>query len=308
MTVSHVSCRPNFLLIGAAKCGTTSVARYLDQHPEVFVSKPKEPNYFAFETDSTPSCRGPADAEQLYELLLKYSVTSTAAYEGLFAAVQDERAVGEASVRYLYETHTAKRIARQLPAAKLIVLLRDPVDRLHSHYHMNVRQHIEPESLVGALAAEEQRVKQGWGWDWHYQRVGKYAEQLRRYYDYYDRSQILVLFQVDLQRQPGETMRSIFEHLEVAPDFQPDFSSRAMVGHTPRSRLLRKIVREDNFVKTFAQQFPPSRLRKSLVNWSESKNRQPIPPVPSALRQKLRTDFSEDSLQLENLLGRKLPW
>ena len=308
MTDRPSRCQPNFLLIGAAKCGTTSVAKYLDQHPDVFVSKPKEPNYFAFEVNSRPSCRGPVDAEQLYELLLKYSVTSPAAYAGLFDDAQEQRAVGEASVRYLYESHTAKRIAEQIPTAKLIVLLRDPVDRLHSHYHMNVRQHIEPESLAGALDAEEQRIAHGWGWDWHYKRVGMYAEQLQRFYQYYDRSQILVRFQVDLQQRPGETMKSIFEHLEVSPDFQPDFSRRAMVGHTPRWRLLRKIIREDNLAKTLAQHLLPSPIRKGLVSWSESKNRQAIPPLSPALRQQLHDHFADDSRQLEDLLGRKLPW
>jgi len=308
MTVSDVGCRPNFFLIGAAKCGTTSVAKYLDQHPEVFVSKPKEPNFFAFEPSSKPACRGPVDEEQLYQLLLKYSVTSPAAYRELFAPVQEERAVGEASVRYLYETDTAKRIAEHAPAAKLIVLLRDPVDRLHSHYHMNVRQHIEPKSLVGALDAEAARVEQGWGWDWHYLRVGKYAEQLQRFYDCFDSSQLLVLFHADLQQRPAEAMRVIFEHLEVSLDFKPNFSNRAMVGYTPRWRLLRKLIREESLMKTCAKQILPTRFRKSLVNWSESKNRQAIPASPPVLRQQLNDRFASDSQQLADLLGRHLPW
>ncbi|MGI9455848.1 MAG: hypothetical protein ACR2NU_04760, partial [Aeoliella sp.] len=111
--------RPNFFLLGAAKCGTTSVARYLDQHPEVFISKPKEPNFFSFEPNCKPVCRGPIDEARLYELLLKYSVTSLEAYEGLFAAAETEGAIGEASVRYLYESHAVNRIAEYAANAKL---------------------------------------------------------------------------------------------------------------------------------------------------------------------------------------------
>ncbi len=300
--------RPNFFLLGAAKCGTTSIAKYLDQHPEIFVSKPKEPNYFAFEPNVQPTCRGPADSQQLYELLLKYSVTSPSEYLELFAPAQQERAVGEASVRYLYETHTAAKIAEFAPEAKLIAVLRDPVDRLYSHYHMNVRQHIEPEDLSGALRAEDDRVSQGWGWDWHYRRVGHYAEQLEEFSRHFDRSQLLVVFHADLQAHPQATMQALFRHLEVSTDFEPDFSSRAMVGHTPRWRKLRRIIREDNPIKTIARQLVPQGLRQRFVHWSESKNRQAIPKLATQQRQAIRGQFAEDSQHLADFLGRRLPW
>lgn len=308
MTVDNSCCRPNFFLIGAAKCGTTSVAGYLDQHPEVFVSKPKEPNFFSFEPNSKPSCCGPVDEEVLYELLLKYSVTSPEAYAALYSAAEGTPAIGEASVRYLYESQTAARIAEYSPTAKLIVMLRDPVDRLHSHYHMNVRQHIEPLTLANAIEAEDERVEQGWGWDWHYRRVGCYAGQLRAYYQHFDPAQFLVLFQGDLQRDPRATLRACFEHLEVNTDFTPDFSRRALVGHTPRWRGLRNIIRNENMVKTVAKKIVPQSIRKSFVTWSEQKNRQSIPVLEPRLRSKLEAYFFEDRQQLEELLGRKVPW
>ncbi len=308
MIVDSESCRPNFFLIGAAKCGTTSVASYLDQHPEVFVSKPKEPNFFSFEPDSKPMCTGPDDPERLYELLLKYSVTSPAAYAALFENAKGKRAIGEASVRYLYESHTSARIAQYAPDAKLIVLLRDPVDRLHSHYHMNVRQHIEPLSLADAIDAEDQRVQQGWGWDWHYRRVGFYAVQLQEFYEHFDRSQVLVLFHAQLQQDPQAAMRSIFMHLGVSPEFKPDFSRRAMVGHTPRWRSLRRLVRDENLVKAVAKRVIPKSIRKSFVAWSESKNRQPVPQLEPRLREQVKKYFTEDRRQLADLLGQSPPW
>ena len=308
MTADSLSCRPNFFLIGAAKCGTTSVAGYLDQHPDVFVSKPKEPNFFSFQPDSKPSCIGPVDPEQLYELLLKYSVTSPRAYHDLFAEAAGKFAVGEASVRYLYEALTAERIAAYAPDARLIVMLRDPVERLHSHYHMNVRQHIEPLSLADAIEAEDQRVEAGWGWDWHYRRVGYYAAQLKVYHRHFDPEQILVLFQADLRQDPQATMRAIFEHLGVATDFEPNFSRRALVGHTPRWRVLRNVIRNENIVKTVAKTIVPQPIRKSFVSWSEQKNRQAIPKMKPQLREKLTHYFVDDRRQLEELLGRALPW
>ena len=308
MTVENMLRRPNFFLIGAAKCGTTSAASYLDQHPDVFVSKPKEPNFFAFEPGSTPTCRGPVDSEQLNDLLLKYSLTSLKEYNDLFAPAQQQKAVGEASVRYLYETKAAERINSFAPAAKLIAILRDPVDRAYSHYHMNVRQHIEPETFESALDLEDDRVEDDWGWDWHYRRVGMYGEQVERYFANFDRAQLHVVFHTDLQDSPLQAMQRVFRHLEVSSEFEPDFSQRAMVGHTPRWRLLRRIVRDDNPVKSAAKQIVPRRMRKSFVEWSETKNRQAIPRLHPKLRQKLRQDFAKDSQRLADLLGRKLPW
>lgn len=300
--------RPNFFLIGAAKCGTTSVANYLDQHTDIFVSKPKEPNFFSFEPGTKPSCVGPADSEQLYELLLKYSVTSPTDYEALFARAGKNHAVGEASVRYLYESHTATRIAEYAPGAKLIVILRNPIDRMHSHYHMNVRQHIEPETFADAVTAEDSRVESGWGWDWHYFRVGQYAEQLERYYQCFDRSQVLVLFHNDLQNQPLETMQAIFRHLQVNDKFEPNFAKRALVGHTPRWRGLRQVLRDENPIKTVAKRVVPRPARKAFVRWTESKNRMAIPAIDADLQQQLIASFAESNEHLAELLGRQLPW
>lgn len=300
--------RPNFFLIGAAKCGTTSVANYLDQHPDVFVSKPKEPNFFSFEPGTKPSCKGPADSEQLYELLLKYSVTSPTDYEALFARAGESHAAGEASVRYLYESHTAARIAEYAPEAKLIVILRNPIDRMHSHYHMNVRQHIELETFADAIAAEDERVESGWGWDWHYFRVGQYAEQLERYYQCFDRSRVLILFQNDLQMQPLETMQAIFRHLQVSDKFEPNFTKRALVGHTPRWRGLRQVIRDENPIKTVARHIVPRPARKAFVRWTESKNRMAIPAIDADLQQQLIASYAESNEHLADLLKRRLPW
>lgn len=308
MTVDTGCCRPNFFLIGAAKCGTTSVASYLDQHPEVYVSKPKEPNFFSFEPNTKPECTGPVNSDLLHQLLLKYSVTNPDAYEQLFSPAGDSRAIGEASVRYLYDQTAITRIADYAPQAKLIVLLRAPVDRLHSHYHMNVRQHIEPETLADAIAAEDDRVAQGWGWDWHYRRVGNYAAQLEHVYSHFDRSQVLVLFHADLQRNPAATMRSIFTHLEVASDFQPNFERRAMVGHTPRWRSLRRMIRDDNVVKHLAKRVVPRPVRKSFAAWTESKNRQAIPKLDDRIRKELESQFLSANSHLADLLELRLPW
>ncbi|MEO0531457.1 MAG: sulfotransferase, partial [Planctomycetota bacterium] len=174
--------RPDFFLIGAAKSGTTSLANYLDSHPDVYLCKPKEPNFFAFPPNVEPSCQGPAPAEVLFDKLLRYSVTVPAEYDRLFKPATTGQQTGDASVRYLYEPSAAERIANHAPNAKAIAILREPVARMYSHYHMNVRNGFEPLTFEDALQAEDERVTSGWGWDWHYRRVGRYAKQLDRYF------------------------------------------------------------------------------------------------------------------------------
>ena len=144
---------PNFLLIGAAKAGTTSLWSYLAQHPEVYLPENKEPNYFAF-ADAQPNCVGPAPAHVIHELLLKFSVTTWPEYLALFQGRTDQKAVGEASVRYLYVPEAAARIHERLPEVRLIAVLREPVSRLYSHYWMNRQFQLEDLELEDAIAAE----------------------------------------------------------------------------------------------------------------------------------------------------------
>ena len=299
---------PEFFLIGAAKCGTTSVANYLGQHPEVFVSTPKEPNFFAFEPNSKPTCKGPIGSDVLYEKLLKYSVTSPGAYRNLFADAAGAQAIGEASVRYLYSADAGRRIADATPDAKLIAILRDPVDRMYSHYHMNVRKQIEPLSFSDAVDAEDERVAQGWGWDWHYRRVSEYGAQLQRFFDVFDARQLLVFWHSDLAAGPASVLRAIFQYLSVDADFQPDFSRRSLVGYTPKWRRLRNVVREDNFIKTIAKRSIPKRVRAKVAGWIEQGNRTTIPKLGRDMRNMLRARFADDTTLLETLLGKRVPW
>ena len=301
--------RPDFFLAGAAKSGTTSLARYLGEHPGLFLTTPKEPNFFAFPEDARPECLGPIDPERLYEVLLKYSVTSRSEYEALFADAPAQSVRGEASVRYLYEPTTPGRIADYDPEAKLLVLLRDPIERLHSHYHMNLKIGVEPLSLPAALDAEDERVGAGWGWDWHYRRVGRYGEQLERYFQHFSDEQVLVLFHRDLSENPQAVYQEACGFLGVDPsEGAPDFAHRSLVGATPRRRWLQNLMWEDSPVKAFARRLIPAGMRQRVTRRINESNRTRVPPVDDRLREALAPDFAEDREKLENLLGREAPW
>lgn len=300
---------PQFFLVGAAKSGTTSLARYLSEHPRLFLTTPKEPNFFAFPEGARPECLGPGDPERLYEVLLKYSVTTRSDYAALFADAPTEAIRGEASVRYLYEPTTPGRIAEEAPDAKILILLRDPVERLHSHYHMNLKLGVEPLGLSAALDAEDERVAAGWGWDWHYRRVGQYGEQLERYLQHFSDEQVLVLFQRDLSDNAPAVYERACRFLGVDPSLgEPDFARRSLVGATPRRRWLQNLVWEDNPVKALARRLVPASMRQRVTQQINESNRTRVPPVDDRLREALAPDFAEDRIKLESLLGWETPW
>jgi hypothetical protein len=121
---------PNFLIIGAAKSGTTSLHHYLKQHPQVYMSQIKEPSFFAFE-GTKPAIPGPWKRWAAHNF-----ITDIQAYRSLFQGVSDEVAIGEASTIYLVHPTAPQRIRHYVPDAKLIAILRDPAERAYSNYRM----------------------------------------------------------------------------------------------------------------------------------------------------------------------------
>jgi hypothetical protein len=298
---------PNFLIIGAAKSGTTSLAEYLRQHPRVFISAYKEPNYFAMAGMQLPD-GGPASPRVLYSLLHTHTITDYEKYLELFRPSEKYPARGEASVRYLYYEQAPIRIQQTIPDARLIAILREPVARLYSHYCMNRQFQLEPLSLEEAIAAEPKRRKQGWGWDWHYVSLGLYATQLRRYIDRFPREQLKVFFYDEFVAQSQAVFQEICRHIGVEDSFIPDMSSRGKVGRLPQNLLLDRWLHWPNPARETLERVLPRRLtggiKRRLGEWNSS----PPPKLDPRLRKDLSRLFRDEVEQLEELLGRKTPW
>ena len=131
---------PNFLIIGAAKAGTTALWHYLRQHPEIYMSPHKEPRFFALYGQPV-NFKGPGDKTRF-----KF-VTELQEYHQLFAGVQNEKAIGEASPWYLYVKSAAPAIKKMLPDVKLVVFLRDPVERASTNYLHVVNEGLDSQSI-----------------------------------------------------------------------------------------------------------------------------------------------------------------
>jgi hypothetical protein len=290
---------PNFLIIGAAKSGTTALYHYLKQHPQVYMSPQKETNFFAFEGQKV-CFHGPGDQETSDSI-----VTTLDSYKEQFRAVSNESAIGEASPWYLYSDHAATNIHRRIPDAKLIAVLRNPADRAFSSYLHVIRHRRENLSFEEGLLAEEERIAHGWEPIWHYQRVGFYAEQVKSFLDLFGREQTRFYLYDDFLKDPYGTLRDIYKFLDVDPGFVADTSVKPNVTGVPKNRLVGRLVFQPNALKAMARMFVPKQLRYELSQ--KLGQRLLVKPSPCpAIRAKLLRRFERDILDLQDLIERDL--
>ncbi len=217
---------PDFLVIGAAKSGTTALYDYLRQHPRVAMSELKETNFFALE-GGRPAYRGPGDDETINRL----SITDLDAYCALFEGIAGEHAAGEASPLYLYDPRVPDRIRGCVPHVKLVAVLRHPVHRAYSAFLHARRDGREPLGDFGeALRAERARIRGGWEHLWHYRAMGFYGRQLERYLEIFPAERIHVLLYDDFVADPVGALQGCFRFLGVDDSFVPDTSMRPNVS------------------------------------------------------------------------------
>lgn len=290
---------PNFLIVGAHKGGTTALYHYLTQHPQIFMSKMKEPGFFDFE-GKTPDFRGPGDQE-LYSSV----VNNIDDYLKLFEDVSQETAIGEATVYYLYSLMAPQRIQHHIPHVKLIAILRNPVDRAYSAYMHAVRDGRETLSFAKALEQEESRISDNWEYIWHYQNMGFYSNQLKQYFQYFEREKFRIHLYDDLNDNPTYVLKDIFQFLNVDDSFMPKFFTRINISGVRKSKTIDALLNDNNSIKQFLKPFLPAGFRKSIANHLRTQNFSK-PPYPSEVKKKLINVFREDVLELQDMLDRDL--
>lgn len=287
---------PNFLIIGSAKSGTTSIAQYLNQHPQIYISPIKEPFFFSFQEEKIDFC-GPGD-----HLSLRLAVNNLESYEKLFDGVSSETSIGEASTSYLYTPQAAKRIYNRLPNVKLIAVLRHPVDKAYSSFLHQLREGYEPlTDFSEALRQENRRIQSNWMYFWHYRNNGFYYSKLKRYYDLFPREQIKVYLYDDFRKNPYEFIKNILNFLDVDGSFVPDLSVKYNISGIPRSRLFYNLITKNKFVKKSCKLLVPRSFRQKVRSYSLAK-----PELPEDLRQSLLSQYQEDIVKLQNLIRRDL--
>ncbi len=291
---------PNFLIAGAPRCGTTSLYYYLKEHPEVFMSPVKEPNHFVAEAYQHPQA-APGDERRPWTPKL-------ADYQALFAGVKAERAIGEASVSTLqYHECTIPAIQRLLGDPRIIISLRNPVDRAYSAYLLLSREGREAFSFEEGLAREAERLAQNWSHIWGYRRGGLYVDRVRAFQASFSRVKLIVFD--DLEREPAQLVRDVFRFLEVDPEFCPNLQARYNAGGVARLPGANRAFSMKNGAQRLVRAVAIKLL--SEAGWARLRERLRArvlerPELSSELRAELTAYYRDEIKRLEDLLGRDL--
>ena len=284
---------PDFIVVGAAKAGTTALYWYLADHPQVFMSRVKETNYFAYGLDE--------GGHLLYgdPELHHFPIRTVDAYERSFEGAGDARAVGEASPIYLECPQSAGRIRETIPDARIICGLREPVDHAYSDYLMYLRsrgRRLDPAELTPSAAWARPNS--------HWMQISRYHEALRRYFDVFPPERIFVFLFDDLKADQAGLVRDIYRFLGADDGFVPDFGTPHNVGGMPASMLLERVFTNDPLRRAVDPWIP-----KRAADWARrtrTRNLRRAPPLPNELAKELRERFRDDIGKTAELIGRDL--
>jgi Sulfotransferase domain len=291
---------PDFFIAGVPKAGTTALHAALARHPALYMSSVKEPKFFL--TDGPPPSQGgPGDAKTYRE-----HVWRRTDYEALFDPASAGQLRGESTPFYLYNRDAQRRIRAQIPRAKLIVVLRDPVERAHSNWTHLWSAGLDPvDDFVAACDEEQRRIEAGWAEFWRYTELGRYGEQLQHLYSLFPRDQVLVFRYRALIDRPAQTLDRICSFLGVPRGVLTEMPRENVTAHpdpTLRHRAVSKTLRAGHQLAATL----PGRSGSGLIDRLErilQRDAAPRKPLTWQERQALIPRFEADIALLESVTG-----
>ncbi|MGJ8594885.1 sulfotransferase family protein [Sulfitobacter sp.] len=303
MMKSHKDFSPHFFVVGAPKAGTTAVYHWLQSHPAVFLPSVKEPSYFAYAGSSAIPKNGPYDPDYVRQITVDRE-----SYAGLYDAA-GPRLTGDISPIYLLDEYAAERIAVARPDARIIILLRDPVERAFSQFKHHVRDSLEAcETFEEAIEQEEERLRGGWSAGHGYATHGQYLSQIEKYFAVFSKEQILVLEYQDLQSAPEHCWLRICEHLHIKPiglaRNERVNATRDLVDVPGRPGLARRLKHPGPAQALLKRLIPPL-LRAKFRRFLEGPRR-PVPVLRADTARSLAVRYQSERSQIERLTGLSL--
>jgi hypothetical protein len=293
---------PNFLIVGAAKCGTSSLHKYLEQHPDIFMSKVKEPRFLSSQVNPFP-LNGPGDHKVEAWYVKKYDE-----YVKLFEGAESFPVVGESSADTLYfHKGTIPVIKQYLGDPKIVIMLRNPVKRAFSAYQHLVRDLREDLSFEDGLKEEPNRIRNNWELIYHYTAVSLYHDSVKAFMDNF--SSVKVILTEDQEKRPQQVLRDIFRFLDVDPNCDVNTDIRYNMSGKPKSQWLHQFFFEGNMARRIAQPIVrtlfSAETRIKIAQKIQEKNLTRLTINPDTKR-KLHEFFEADIRKTEALLGRDL--
>jgi Sulfotransferase domain len=283
---------PNLFIVGVARAGTTSLAYSLGQHPDVFMAPVKEPYFFTrYHPDWVAVPR------------------EESAYLKLFHQSGDARYRAEATPAYFWDKESARSIKDASPEARIVISLREPVDRAYSEYSLLRRSTDERRPSFLAVVSEEIQLSDSERGDdprYNYVARGVYAEGVARYLETFGRERVHVLFFEEFAEDPRAEVRRMYEFLDLDPDWADQITLMVKNrGGVPRNKLAEKILYSPRARMVARWTLPPvarSSVEKALLQRPNSRMDK------AAASQMLQEVYAPDWRRLEGLLGRTVPW
>jgi hypothetical protein len=279
---------PNFFIVGAPKCGTTALYKYLESHPQVFLSDPKEVNFFS---------KKELEEQSLY--YQDFKPKSENEYLNLFKNVDTQHEIiGEASVSYLYYPEVAGRIHSFNPDSKIVILLRDPVARAWSHYLMDKRLGLVKKELMEIFKSGEAIDKLNFQ---QYFLLGNYATQVEKYLDLFGKKNVKIFFTEELKSNRNNTIQKLYRFLGIQ-NFELTEDIKHNAYKEPKGFFLKKLYSMSFIRKNIKKVIPQSILKRGIEFFFNS-----TPPTlnnPDKIL--LKKYYYDDICELEKLLTKDL--
>jgi hypothetical protein len=296
---------PNLLIVGAAKAGTTALHYALDQHPQVYMSKKKEPGYFVWPEENLEFINNGKLITQP-----RFLVNHLDDYLELFAEGKDTKVRGESSTTYLFFYKRAieniKRIHPAPDQVKIVIALRNPVDRAFSQYMHKLRDGAESLSFEEALKKQEWRRENKWHFDYQYVRRGFYYEQVKAYLENFP--SVKIYLSEDLRTDPSGTINSLEDFLSINR-YPLDLGEQLNASGEAKIEAINKFLKKENPLKKFIGRLFPKALRRRLrltVQSTVYKYNLEKKEMNPDTREKLEKVFRDDVVKLQDLIKRDL--
>jgi len=244
---------PNFFIVGTPKAGTTSLYYYLEEHPDIYMSPIKETNYFSY--------------DEIKSQGLFYNeehISSLKQYQEQFKEVKDEKAIGEASVSYLYYPLVPAKIKEYNPEAKIIIALRNPVDRGFSHYLMDKRLgfvNLSYEDIVLGNSKHPQAKL----YCQQYVDLGQYYEQIKRYLAEFGEKQVKIVFYEDIIKDIQKVIKELYAFLNVDCSFSPNTYQQHNVYSSPKNFFIHKLYAQKK-IRSIAKRFFGENIQQQVMH------------------------------------------
>lgn len=292
---------PNFLIVGAAKSGTSSLHNYLNQHPQVFMPsynkegmKVKEPRFLI---------------KDLVQHRLHNGIWTFEEYQSLFDDVKDEKAIGESTVLYLYYyKHAINNIKHYLGEdVKIIVMLRNPADRAYSAFQHVSRGFKENNSFEKSLEIEKGRMEREENLTpmVMYKEMGMYYEMVKAYMESF--KNIHIIFYEDFRDNIESEMNKIYNFLGISNNIEIDFITKHNVGGKRwKDEKMKHVFMKDNPMKSILKSVLPEKLRKGMRNKLVNASTNKIGSMKEETREYLNDYFKQDVKKLSELLNKDL--